>query len=43
MNEIIIIKDNTKFIANKTILAKPPNENVSKEKINKTIFIPKQK
>jgi len=43
MNEIMIIKDNIKFIADKIILTRPLNENVSKEKINKTIFIPKQK
>ena len=43
MNEIMIIKDNIKFIANKIILTSPLIENVSNEKINKTIFIPKQK
>lgn len=43
MNEIMIIKDNIKFIANKIILTRPLNENVSTEKINRTIFIPKQK
>lgn len=43
MNEIMIIKDNIKFIANKIILTSPLNENVSTEKINRTIFIPKQK
>ena len=43
MNEIMIIKDNIKFIANKIILTRPLNKNVSTEKINRTIFIPKQK
>ena len=43
MNEIMIIKDNIKFIANKIILTRPLNEIVSTEKINRTIFIPKQK